>query len=132
MAQDDGPRDANATEGFVQQVGLCVGSPDRAARPVTVAKSRTVEHDHAVAFSRHIDDAARLEILDHTAVAVQKDQRLAFAALDVMKANAVNFDELAGRRVLALGFIREVTVHKGRNGQCPDSDGSGNGIGVRS
>src|SRR5215207_6536313 len=116
----------------MQQVGLGFRGPDRAPRALTMAVSRTVEHDDAECLSSHIDEAAGLEVLDHAAVAVQKDQRLAFASLDVMEAHAVNFDELAGWRILALGFLRELTVHHGGYGKRPDRDGRSDGIRVRS
>jgi len=42
---------------------------------MTVA--RAVEHDDPVAFSGHVNKTARFEILDHTTIAMQQDQRLA-------------------------------------------------------
>ena len=40
-----------------------------------LAKSRAVEHDHPVILSREINQTARLEILDHAAIAVKENQR---------------------------------------------------------
>ncbi len=57
---------------------------------------------------------------------MQQDERLALAALDVMQADAIDFEETTLRRISALGVLREPVVDEGRNRQRGDADrGSG-------
>jgi hypothetical protein len=44
-----------------------------------VAKTGTVENDDPMVLGGQVDQSARLEILDHAAVAVQKDDHAAVA-----------------------------------------------------
>ncbi len=61
----------------VDQVGLRLGRPDRAARTPAVAISGAVEHDDPVGPGGFVQQPARLEVLDHAAIAVQQNQRRA-------------------------------------------------------
>jgi hypothetical protein len=92
---------------------LCCGRPDHVTWSIAVAKAGTVENDDSVAFGRQIDQPARLKILDHAAVAVEKDQRFACATFDIVQPNAVYVQELTMWRVVARGFLREIPIHQG-------------------
>src|SRR5215204_4059753 len=88
----------------MDEVGLSFRRPNRAAGTIAVAVSRSVKGDDTVVPGGHVNKAARLEILDHAAIAVQQDQWFAFASLNVMDANPADLKEMAGRRILALGL----------------------------
>ena len=103
----------------MDDVGLSLRSPKRAARAIAVAVPGPIKGDDAVVLGGQVDKAARLEILDHAAIAVQQDQWLAFASLNVMDANSADFEEMAGRRILTLGLVREATIHKSSDGKRP-------------
>lgn len=90
------------------------------ARAVAVAESGTVENDDPVIPGREIDQTAGFEILDHAAVAVKKNQRLARAPLDVVQPNAVDVEEAAGSRIVTLGFVRKMTIDQSHCGQRSD------------
>src|SRR5215212_487296 len=109
----------------MDEVGLSFRRPNRAAGTIAVAVSRSVKGDDTVVLGGHVDKAARLEILDHAAIAVQQDQWFAFASLNVMDANPADLEEMAGRRILALGLVREATIYKGSDGQRPCCDQAG-------
>src|SRR5690242_15586741 len=103
MAEHEGTLDAQLCQGFPQQLGLRRRRPGSPTRPVAVAEARTVEHDDAVSLCQAVDNAADLELLDHRAVAMQQNQRRALAAVEVVEPDAVELDEAAMRRMLALG-----------------------------
>jgi hypothetical protein len=65
-------------------------------------------------FCREIDEAAGLEILDHTTVTVQKYESVAGAAFDVMETNAVHLEKFAGGWIINLRLLREMSVDQGR------------------
>jgi len=52
-----------------------------------MSESRAVEHDHPVILGRQVNQAARLEILDHAAIAVKENQRPAIAAFHIVQTN---------------------------------------------
>ena len=72
MAENDDTRDADHAERCMDQVCLRLRCPNRGARALAVAEARPVERDDAVFLRRHGEEAARLEILDHAAIAVQQ------------------------------------------------------------
>jgi hypothetical protein len=51
--------------------------------------------------------------LDHAASAVQQYQRLALPSLEIVQQNAVDFDELACRRIASFRFVRTLAHGKG-------------------
>src|SRR5688572_12364798 len=110
MPEHGGALDAYVLKGLIKEVGLCISRPNRAARPLAVSEPWAVENDNAVGSGRHVDETARLEILDQAAVAVQQDKWFAFAPLHVVQTDAIDFEELASRRVLTLRLVREMTV----------------------
>ena len=55
------------------------------------------------------------EILDHAAIAVQQHERLACAAFDIVQTNAADFDEPAGRRIVAFGLLRAFAIVERRD-----------------
>ena len=61
-----------------------------------------------------------LEILDHAAVAVQQHDRLTRAALDIVKANTVDVDEMPGRGVVTFGLPRQPPVRRRARRQPSD------------
>ena len=73
MSEKDSVRNAEPCKSLLDQFCLGVGRPDHVARPVAVAESGTVENDDLELLCRKIDQTAGLEILDHTAVAMQKN-----------------------------------------------------------
>jgi hypothetical protein len=90
-----------------------------------MSKSRAVENDHPVVPRCQINQAARLEILDHAAIAVKENQRPAIAAFHIVQTNPVDVDELSLRRIIAQRFIGKMPVgdcRRRHNGSC-----SGNG-----
>jgi hypothetical protein len=87
-----------------------------------MAESGTVENDDPVVPGSEIDQTAGLEILDHTAVAVNKNQRFARASLDVVQPNAIDVEEPAGSRIVTLRFLRKMTIDQSHCGQCSDRD----------
>jgi hypothetical protein len=85
-----------------------------------VAEAGAVENDDPVIFCSEINQTAGFEILDHAAVAMKKNQRVAFAAFDVMKPNPVYLKEATGGRIVMLRFLREMTIDQGDRGQRSD------------
>ena len=102
MAKDGGTRNTNSLERFMEDIGLGFRCPDRATWAVAVAKTGPVKDDDPVSLSRSFDKAARREILDHTRVTVQQNQRLAVTLFDVMEPEGPHINELPNRRVVAL------------------------------
>jgi hypothetical protein len=121
MAKDDRLGHAQLCKGVSYHVRLRFRRPHDVAWPITVAEARTVEHDDAVILRDEVDETTGLEILNHTAIAVKKDDGVAFATLDIVQEHAVRFDEPASRRVGALGLLRQISVQDGRRSQ----DGEG-------
>src|SRR5665213_1220719 len=72
-----------------------------------------------------IDEAATFEVLDHAAVAVQKYDGIACAALDIMEPHAVHFEETARRRIVPLGLLFEVPVKQSSGNQSRYRDRGG-------
>jgi hypothetical protein len=109
-------------------IGLRLRRPDHRARPLAVAEARPIERDDAVLLRGHIEEAARCEILHHAAIAVQQHERLALSALDIVQTHAVDFDEAAGRRIVAFGLIGSMAiVNRGerQRAYCGGGDGEG-------
>ena len=117
VAENDRRRGVELDQRAVDQVGLRLRRPDRAAGPLAVAIARPVEDDHPVGLGRLRDEPARLEVLDHAAVAVQQDQRLALPALDVVQPHPVDLEELAFRGIAALRAPCLLPVDQGRDGE---------------
>src|SRR5690349_22597592 len=93
MSKHDRSLNAEPIERLLEQVCLCVRGPKGVPGPQTMSKSRAVEHDHPVVPGREINQAARLEILDHAAVAVKENQRPAIATFHIVQTNPVDVDE---------------------------------------
>ena len=102
MAKDGGTRNANSLERFMEDVGLSFRCPDRATWAIAVTKTGPVKDDDPVSLGRSFDKAARREILDHTRVTMQQNQRLAVTLFDVMEPEGPHINELPNRRVVAL------------------------------
>jgi len=58
---------------------------------------------------------------------VKQDQRLSGSALYIVKADAINLDELPLRRIFALGFFGQALVDIGGRGQNTGSGGECSG-----
>jgi hypothetical protein len=122
MAEDRCALDPDPRERRPDQVGLCLGRPKSAPGAAAVTIAGAVERDYAVLLGSNVDQTARLEILDHAAVAVQQDERLAAAALYIVQSDAIDVHEPAGRRIIALGLSGQQMIHDGRNRQRGDRD----------
>jgi hypothetical protein len=82
-----------------------------------MAEARPIEGYDPVFFAGHGNEAARAEVLYHTAVAVQKDERFAFAMLDVMKSHTMNIDKPSSGRVIPFCFLCQITIDQGGRSQ---------------
>jgi hypothetical protein len=102
MAKDGRTRNANSFERFMEDVGLGFRCPDRATGAIAVTKTGPVKDDDPVSLGRSFDKAARREILDHTRVTMQQNQRLAVTLFDVMEPEAPHINKLPNGRVVAL------------------------------
>ena len=87
MPKHNRPLNIQPIKCLLEQICLCFRSPNDVPGPQPMSKSRTVEYDYPVILGREIDQAARFEILDHAAVAVERNQRPAIAALHVVQMN---------------------------------------------
>jgi hypothetical protein len=84
-----------------------------------MAEAGTIESDDAIIFGGQVDQAAGFEILDHAAIAVQENQRRAGAAFDIVKPDAIDFQEPTGGRIIVLGILGQISVDQGRYRQSP-------------
>src|SRR5215207_7129492 len=82
-----------------------------------VAVTRSLNHDHPVAFREPVHEAVRREVLDQGAVAVNERQRLTGPLLDVVQAHPVHFEKTTDGRVLAFGISRHFGRIQGRSTQ---------------
>jgi hypothetical protein len=126
MPKHNRPLNIQPIECLLEQICLCFRGPNDVPGPQAMSKSRTVEHDYPVMLGRQIDQTARLEILDHAAVAVKENQRPAIAAFHIVQMNPVDVDEPPPWRVIALRLLGKMPVcdrcrrHKG---SCPSKGG---------
>src|SRR4051794_38649975 len=120
MAENDRRANAELFERSVDQNGLRLRRPNCGARALAVAEAWSVEGNDPVSFRGHVDEPARLEILDHAAIAMQQHQRLTLAPFDVVQTNAVDFDEPAGGRIVAFRLLGALAIVNGRRGQDAD------------
>ena len=79
MSEDDCRRGVEFPERFVDQVGLRLRRPDSTARSPAVTVPRPVEDDDAIFLAALSRSPLKLEVLNHAAIAVQQDERLALA-----------------------------------------------------
>ena len=70
-----------------------------------MAEARTIENDDAIIPRGKIDQAAGFEILDHVAISVQQAQRRARATFDIVKRDAVYFQEMSSGGIVVLSFL---------------------------
>jgi hypothetical protein len=89
----------------LDEFGLGVRRPHDVAGAVAVAKSRTIENDNPVVPGSGINQTAGFEILDHAAIAVEKNERLTQAPFNVVEPNAVDVEEAAGSGIVTLRFL---------------------------
>jgi hypothetical protein len=122
VSEDDGRRGVELHERFVDQVGLRVRGPERAARAPAVAISRPVEDDDAILLGGLVKEPARLEVLEHASVAVQQDERFAFATLDIVQADTIDLEESSLGGIAALRILGKPTVDQRRDGEGGDAD----------
>lgn len=95
---------------MLDEFGLGIWRPYDVARPVAVAEAGPIEDDNPVVLGSKTDQTAGFEVLNHAAVAVQKNQRVTRASLNVVKPNTVDIQEAAGRRIVMFGFLRKMTI----------------------
>jgi hypothetical protein len=87
MSKHNRPLNVQPIKCLLEQICLCFRGPNDVSGPQAMSKSRTVEHDYPVILGREINQTARLEILDHAAIAVKKNQRPAVAAFHIVQTN---------------------------------------------
>ena len=91
-----------------------------------MSKSRAVEHDYPVILGCQINQTARLEILDHAAIAVKENQRPTIAAFHIVQTNPVDVDEPPLRRIIALRLLGKLPVYdrcRRQKGSCTSNGG---------
>src|SRR4051812_13142032 len=110
MSEDESAVHAKLAQRVGKQVSLRVRRPNDVARAIAVAKPRTIEGNDPIIFGSPCDQPAGYEVLDHAAVAMEKQQRSAGAALDVVKPDPVHLDESSGRRIVALRLFGELPI----------------------
>ena len=120
MSQDGRARDTELLQRPMQKVGLRIRRPDRSTGTLAVAIAGTVKDDDTIFLGGDVDEAARLEILDHAAIAVKQHERIALSTLHVMEPHPIHVEESPGRAVPALGRLGKLAVHDGRDGQRPN------------
>src|ERR1700728_43254 len=119
MAKNGSTRNTDLIESFMEKLSLGFGGPDRATRATTVTEARPIENDDPISSGRAADESARRKILDHACIAMQKDQRLAFALLDEVEANAFHHNKFSYRRIVTLGpFCNEAVDERGYDEAC--------------
>jgi hypothetical protein len=104
---------AELREGELNQFRLGARRPHDIARPIAMAESGTIKDNNPIIFGKETDQAAGFKILDHAPIAVEKNHRVACAAFDIMQSDAVDFQKSTGRRVVALGFVRKISIEQG-------------------
>ena len=130
VTNDHRPLDAQAFQRRAEQIGLRRWCPEPIARSAAVAETGPVEGNHAVIAGQPVHQAAGDEVRMRHGIAMDQHDRRAFAALDVVQVNAVNVDEAAGRRVVALGPARPGFNPRGGGGRtCHSGQGDGAGAG---
>ena len=77
-----------------------------------MTKPRAVEHDHPIVLPRQINQAARLEILDHAADAVKQDQGPNLPVLYVMQTHAVDLNEVSLCGIVTVRLLSKLPVHE--------------------
>ena len=98
-----------------------------------MAETRTIKNDNPVIFSKEIYQIAGFKVLDHAPIAMDKNHRVACAALDIMQSDAVDLQKATGRRIVALGFFRRISIGQGHRSQssnhrrCHEGSGSCSG-----
>ena len=78
-----------------------------------MTESGTIENNNPVILGKEIDQAAGFKVLYHAPVAVEKNHRVACAALDIMQPEAIHIRKTTGRRVVAFRLIRKISVDQG-------------------
>ena len=106
---------------FHEQVREGYKRPDGAARPVAVTKSWPIEGDNAILLRSQINYTARFEVLNHTSIAVKKDERRPGSSFNVMKPNTVNRNEESRWRVTTLSLLCENAIQNGRRRETHDN-----------
>jgi hypothetical protein len=111
MSEDERLRDTQALERVFDKLSLCRGGPNDVPRPRTVAKAWTIENNDPIILGGQIDQTAGLEVLDHAAVSVQKDERFARAPFHIVEPNAVDLQKPTRRGIVVLSLFRKVAVY---------------------
>ena len=111
MAEDHCGARAQFRQSLVDQVSLRLRRPNPVAGARGVAVTGPVEGNYPVLCSGHVEQAARLEVLDHAAVAMQQHEGFAAPAFNVVQTHAVNFYEPTSRGIVPLGLGRKFPVN---------------------
>jgi hypothetical protein len=90
--------DAQLRQGAQQEGCLFERSPRATARPLAVAEAGSVEGDEPAAGGCAFNDSAGEEIFDHAAVAMQQDDGLSGANVEVAQSRPVHCHEMKNWR----------------------------------
>jgi hypothetical protein len=105
MTDDDGTLDAESCKRLSEQISLSGRRPHGAARPVAVPETRAVKRNNVtLSLSREVEQAAQIAILGGDDIAMEKDDRLPAAPLEVVKPDTVDGDKPPARGMLPLYF----------------------------
>ena len=115
MSENESTMHAKLLQRLEKQFSLCCGRPNNVSRPIAVAVPRAIEYDDPVIFGSQFDQAARNEILDHAAVAMEKNQRSARAALHVVNPDPIHLKESSSRRIVALCLFGKLPIEDCRS-----------------
>src|ERR1700709_322585 len=126
MAEDERTPHAKLLKRSEKQFSLRFRRPKNVSRAIAVAISRAIKNDDPVILGSQFNQTARLEILDHAAVAVEKNQRSARAALQVVDPDAMHLNELPSRRIFAFCLFCKLPIKDCRSGQRAGYDACGN------
>src|SRR4051794_11115465 len=104
-------------ERLVHEFSLSGRCPTLRLWPVCVTEARAIDGNDAISLGQLFEYAANLEILSHGTVTVQQHEGRSFASLEIMKVNAFDIQELAGRWVFPLRQTCAASVHQSRGSQ---------------
>jgi hypothetical protein len=105
MSEHDRLFDSELRKRVFEEVGLRRRRPHDISGPQAVAEAGSVKHDDSIVLGGEIDQSARLEILDHAAIAVEQHQGATGSSLHIVQANSVDLGELSLGRIVELRLL---------------------------
>jgi hypothetical protein len=104
VAHDHGPLQPQLDEGPAQKLRLRRGRPELAGGPVAVAVAGPIERHDPERLGGTIEHTAPDIVVSTDDIAVQQDHGRAGPALEIVDPRAVDLQEPAHRRMIALGL----------------------------